>query len=83
MKFPQIFKLLALLCFFAALSCKEASVKDKHAPKEEKNIPSAEKHHKFKSTPKNDPKRSIQSRDSILRKQKKSKDLDTLKPKVA
>jgi len=77
MKFPQIFMLLAVFCI-TLFSCRE------NVPKEENNIPSAEEHQNRKSTPKkNSNKPGGYSRDSIIKKQRKSKDLDTLKPKIA
>ncbi|MCP4974795.1 MAG: hypothetical protein GY931_01420 [Maribacter sp.] len=83
MKFPQIFMLLVLLCtmFF---SCRETEYKEGKSPAPENSIPSAEKHQRTKPSPKKSyPNPNGISRDSIKRKQKKSKDRDTLKPKVA
>lgn len=84
MKFPQIFTLLALLGLFGTFACRDTKIKDEKAPEQEINVPSAEEHRRPKTTPnKNIPKPAIKSRDSLLKKQKKYKDLDTLKPKVA
>ncbi|MGB5668143.1 MAG: hypothetical protein WBM53_14980 [Maribacter sp.] len=81
MKFPQILMLLAILCMIL-FSCREPNPK-KETPIEN-SIPSAEEHHNDTSSPKKTyPKPKEISRDSILKKQRKSKDLDTLKPKVA
>ena len=83
MKFPQIFMLLALLGMLA-FSCRETQIKKGNNPNQENSIPSAEKHQEPRFDPKKaNPKPQELSRDSILKKQKKSKDLDTLKPKVA
>lgn len=83
MKFPQIFVLLALFGMLA-FSCRETQIKKEDNPKQENSIPSAEKHQRPRITPKKaDPKPQEIPADSILKKQKKSKGLDTLKPKVA
>ena len=83
MRFPQILVLLACLCaqFF---SCRETLGKKEGFPQQEKNIPSIEEYQRAKPVQKKDqPIPEGHSRDSMLKKQQKSKDLDTLKPKVA
>jgi PBP1b-binding outer membrane lipoprotein LpoB len=83
MKLPQIFVLLALFCLILT-SCRETAKHEEDAIKQENSIPSAEKHQRQKITPKKDfPQPKDRPSDSILKKRKKSKDLDTLKPKVA
>jgi len=75
--------LLVILCTMV-FSCRETAYKEEKSPAPENSIPSAEKHQRTIPSPKKSyPNPSGNSRDSIKRKQKKSKDLDTLKPKVA
>jgi len=65
-------------------SCRDTETKEEKSPKLENSIPSAEKHQRQRLSPKKGyPQHEERSRDSILKKRKKSKDLDTLKPKVA
>ncbi len=83
MKLPQIFVPLVLFCIII-FSCRDTQTKEENSPKQENSIPSAEKHKRPSFTPKKVyPQSKERSRDSILKKRKKSKDLDTLKPKVA
>ena len=83
MKLPQIFVPLILFCIII-FSCRDTQTKEENSPKQENSIPSAEKHQRQKFSPKKVyPQPEERSRDSILKKRKKSKDLDTLKPKVA
>ncbi|MBT8305317.1 MAG: hypothetical protein KJN85_00110 [Maribacter sp.] len=83
MKFPQIFMLLVLLGAII-FSCRETVRKEDNTPTPDYSIPSAEKHRRTRPSPKKiDSIPSENSRESIEKKQKKSKDLDTLKPKVA
>jgi len=83
MKFPQIFVPLVLFCIII-FSCRDTQTKEENSPKQENSIPSAEKHQRQKFAPKKVyPQHEERSRDSILKKRKKSKDLDSLKPKVA
>ena len=83
MKFPQIFVLMAFSCMFI-YSCRDTQMKQENSPNQDNSIPSAEEHQKPRYTPKKDyPQPVERTRDSILKKRKKSKDLDTLKPKVA
>jgi len=83
MKFPQIFALLLLFCL-VLFSCRDTEKKEDNSTKQENSIPSAEKHQRPKFAPKKSyPQPNDRSRDSILKKRKKSKDLDSLKPKVA
>ena len=83
MKLPQIFVPLVLFCLII-FSCRDTQTKEENLPKQENSIPSAEKHQRQKFSPKKVyPQPEERSRDSILKKRKKSKDLDTLKPKVA
>lgn len=83
MKLPQIFVPLVLFCIII-FSCRDTQTKEENSPKQENSIPSAEKHQRQKFSPKKVyPQPEERSRDSILKKRKKSKDLDTLKPKVA
>ena len=80
MKFPQIFVLLALIGMLI-FSCRDTQIKN--SPKQENSIPSAEEHQRPKFDPKKaDPRPQENNRDSILKKQKKFKALDTLKPIV-
>ena len=83
MRFPQIPMLLVLVCSHL-FSCRETLGTKETFPQQEKTSPSKENLREFKPSPKKDqsaPKEP--SRDSILKKQQRSKDLDTLKPKVA
>jgi len=83
MKFPQIFALLVLFCMII-FSCRDTQTKQENSPNQENNIPSAEEHQRPKLNPKKGyPQPNESSRDSILKKRKKSKDLDSLRPKVA
>jgi len=83
MKFPQIFVLMTLFCMII-FSCRDTQTKEENSPKQENSIPSAEEHQRPRLTPKKDyPQPEERSLDSILKKRKKSKDLDSLKPKVA
>ncbi len=83
MKLPQIFVPLVLFCIII-FSCRDTQTKEENSPKQENSIPSAEKHQRQKFSPKKVyPQPEERSRDSILKKRKKSKDLDSLKPKVA
>ena len=83
MKFPQIFVLMTLFCMII-FSCRDTQTKEENSPNQENSIPSAEEHQRPRLTPKKVyPQPNERSRDSILKKRKKSKDLDTLKPKVA
>jgi len=83
MKFPRIFVLMALFCMII-FSCRDTQTKEENSPKQENSTPSAEKHQRQRFSPKKGyPQPEERSRDSILKKRKKSKDLDTLKPKVA
>ena len=83
MKFPQIFVLMALFYIFIS-SCRDTQLKQENSPNQENSIPSAEEHQRPRLTPKKGyPQPDERSRDSILKKRKKSKDLDSLKPKVA
>jgi len=83
MKFPQIFVLLALFCMII-FSCRDTQSKQENSPNQENSIPSAEEHQRPRLTPKKGyPQPIDHSRDSILKKRKKSKDLDSLRPKVA
>jgi hypothetical protein len=84
MKLPQIFVPLVLFCLII-FSCRDTQSKEENSPKQENSIPSAEEHQRPRLlTPKKVyPQPKERSRDSILKKRKKSKDLDTLKPKVA
>ena len=83
MKFPQIFVLSALF-WMILFSCRDTQTIQEDSPNQEDSIPSAEKHQKQRFSPKKGyPQPEERSRDSILKKRKKSKDLDTLKPKVA
>ncbi|MRX63438.1 hypothetical protein [Maribacter luteus] len=83
MRIPQIFILMVLFSVLLT-SCKEIHTKYDDTENQEKRTPSIEEHQNSRSTPKEDyqvPNKS--SRDSISKKRKKSKDLDTLKPKMA
>ncbi|MBD0850057.1 hypothetical protein [Maribacter arenosus] len=83
MRFPQILVLLACICapFF---SCRETLGKKEGFPHQEKNIPSTEEYQKAKPTQKKGhPIPGGHLPDSMMKKQQKSKDIDTLKPKVA
>ncbi len=83
MKLPQIFVPLVLFCLII-FSCRDTQTKEENSPKQENSTPSAEKHQRQKFSPKKVyPQPEERFRDSILKKRKKSKDLDTLKPKVA
>lgn len=83
MRFPQILMLLVVLCVLI-FSCRETLGEKETFPQQDTSIPSAEEHQKTKPTQKKVyPIPGDHSRDSISRKQKKSRDLDTLKPKVA
>jgi len=83
MKFPQILVLMTLFCMIV-FSCRDTQTNKENSPKQENSIPSAEEHQRPRLTPKKGyPQPHERSRDSILKKRKKSKDLDTLKPKVA
>ena len=83
MKFPQIFVLMALFYMFIS-SCRDTQLKQENSPNQENSIPSAEEHQRPRLTPKKGyPQPDERSRDSVLKKRKKSKDLDSLKPKVA
>lgn len=75
--------LLVLFCVFI-FSCRDTPGKIETLPHQDNSIPSAEEHQKTKPIPKESAPIPLEhSRDSISKKQKKSKDLDTLKPKVA
>ncbi len=66
------------------LSCRETSPEKRDIQEQQNNIPSSEKQKLEESLPKkplDKPNRIF--RDSLLKKQKKSKDLDTLRPKIA
>ena len=83
MKFPQIFMLLALFGMFI-FSCRETNPEKWNIQEQQNNIPSPEKQklkEYFPKKPLDKPKGIF--RDSLLKKQKKSKDLDTLRPKIA
>jgi len=83
MKFPQIFVLSALF-WMILFSCRDTQTKQEDSPNQENSIPSAEKHQRpVPTTKKAYPRPKERSHDSIIKKRKKSKDLDTLKPKVA
>jgi len=76
--------MLLVLCCTVLFSCRETTNKEVESPVPDNSIPSAEKHQRAIPSPKKSyPNPSEISKDSIKRKQKKSKDLDTLKPKVA
>jgi len=83
MKFPQIFMLLALFGMFI-FSCRETNPGKGGIQEQQNNIPSPEKQKLEESFPKkplDKPNRIFH--DSLLKKQKKSKGLDTLRPKMA
>jgi hypothetical protein len=86
MKFPQILMLLVLSCMLI-FSCRENVAKEDKEDKEvspENSVPSSDYNHGDESAPnKTYPKPGQKSRDSVLRKRRKSRDLDTLIPKVA
>lgn len=72
-----------VLSYGFLFSCKYTQTKKDDTP-QENSTPSADEHQKSKSVPKKDyPIPDKSAKDSILKKRKKSKDLDTLKPQVA
>lgn len=76
--------LLALLSILTH-SCGNRQGRKLNPPNQEDNTPPAEELQKLKSDPnkKNKAVPNSNNQDSILKKRKQSRDLDTLKPKVA
>ncbi len=76
--------LLALLSILTH-SCSNRQGRKDNLPNQEDNTPPAEDLQKLKSDPnkKNKAVPNRNNQDSILKKRKHSRDLDTLKPKVA
>ncbi|MBD0778352.1 hypothetical protein HPE56_11155 [Maribacter sp. ANRC-HE7] len=84
MRIPQIFMLLALISILTN-SCGNRHSRKDNLPIQEDNTPSTKELQKLKSDP-NEKNKAVPNRnyqDSILKKRKKSRGLDSLKPKVA
>ncbi len=82
MRIPQIITLMVLFCGLY-VSCRHLQNRKDDTPKEQ-NTPSADEHENPDSAPEKDSRIPDKNpKDSILKRRKQSKDLDTLKPKMA